>query len=99
MNCLEFSHLEHVARVSLTVEGTDCVSFSSVSLGLHPPPWPPWGAIYWAHGQMGNPVMLTDNGLAGRPPGSRPLFGEEAGRARLGVSRCRSFLIIPYGKF
>lgn len=25
---------------------------------------------------MGNPVMLTDDGLAGRPPGGRPHFGE-----------------------
>lgn len=59
---------------------------------LYPRPWPLTGAEEW----MNDPMMLMDDGYAGRPPGGL-FLGEEAGRARLGASGYRSFLSVPYG--
>lgn len=44
---------------------------------------------------MNNPVLRTDDGLAGGPPGGL-LLGEKAGRASLWASGYGSFLSIPY---
>lgn len=46
---------------------------------------------------MNNPVMLTQDRLAGRPPGGL-LLGEEAGRAGLWAAGDGSFLSIPDGE-
>lgn len=52
------------------------------------------GTVQWADGQTDDSVVLTDDGLAGRPPGCLPL-GEEAGSAGLGVLGYRSSLRVP----
>lgn len=61
-----------------------------------PSAWPCPGAASWAHGQAGSPVVLTEEGLAGRPPGGRLFLGEGAGRQA--ESRGKEPCERPHGK-